>query len=139
MLRTSLDEINVDMDLNLSSAEYEALVAAWGVLTPWPGTKDTLQRLAAETKIMLAPLSNGDVGTLKAAMDVFLLEVNMTEHFIFSSDFPVGSFKPDPAIYAQVPEAHGGVETIVSSPHLCTANLFRGLTNPALRSKTSQI
>jgi FMN phosphatase YigB (HAD superfamily) len=109
MLRSSLDDINADMDLNLTSAEYEALIASWGQLTPWAGTKEVLRRLSAETKIMLAPLSNGDAGTLKSAMEVFLPEVNMTEHFVFSSDFPVGSFKPDARMYAQVPENDNGV------------------------------
>lgn len=104
MLSTTLDSIDTSMKLNLSKDEHDALIAAWGNLIPWPATKETLQKLHS-AGISTSPLSNGDVTTLTNAMGVFLPEVPMK--FIFSSDFPVGSFKPDSRMYAQLLQDHG--------------------------------
>jgi len=102
MLNTTLTQINVDMSLDLSQYEFESLIDAWGDLTPWPGTTATLGKMAA-ANFTLAPLSNGDSGTLATAMKVF--NPMVTFGFIFSSDFPnAGSFKPDYRMYAQVPK-----------------------------------
>ena len=99
MLTTTLQQILKDMNIVASQTEFDALVNSWGVLIPWPATAEVLQKVAA-AGIYIAPLSNGDKNTLKSAMSVFSPEVNM--QFIFTSDFPVGSFKPDSQMYAQV-------------------------------------
>ena len=88
------------------------LVATWGELTPWPGTGETLQLLQSKG-IFLAPLSNGDYATLLHAVKVFLPQANLT-HTVFSSDYPVGAFKPAAAIYAQVTARRGREERRLS-------------------------
>lgn len=99
VLRTSLDNILLKMSLTVTSEEYEALVAAWGHLIPWPGTEQVLAKLH-QANFTLAALSNGDRNTLISATSVF----EKTSPFVnwYSSDFPVGSFKPDAAMYNQV-------------------------------------
>ena len=93
------------MNLQLSTEETERLILAWGKLTPWPGTYDVLAKISNSSSIALAPLSNGDVGTLNAAMAVF--QPHTIPKFLFSSDFPIGAFKPDSAMYKQLLADHG--------------------------------
>eukprot|EP01104_Vermistella_antarctica_P008600 TRINITY_DN2159_c0_g3_i1.p1 TRINITY_DN2159_c0_g3~~TRINITY_DN2159_c0_g3_i1.p1 ORF type:complete len:305 (-),score=55.60 TRINITY_DN2159_c0_g3_i1:392-1306(-) len=93
------------MQLTLSSTEFDALLNTWSDLIPWQGTQYTLNTLAASTDLELAPLSNGDADTLKQAMTIFAPQVNMS--YIFSSNFPVGAFKPQPVMYEQLLNATG--------------------------------
>lgn len=100
MLNTTLIQIDHDMSLNLTSEESGALVAAWGDLIPWPATTETLTQIYS-ANFSVAPLSNGDSGTLANAVSVFYPSVVMS--YIFSSDFPsAGSFKPNYRMYEQV-------------------------------------
>lgn len=99
MLKTTLDSILKDMNLSVTDEEYAALIAAWGKLIPWTGTQGVLEQLY-NANFTIGALSNGDKGTLGAAMTVF--EPNVKFSYLFSSDFPVGSFKPDAAMYNQV-------------------------------------
>lgn len=112
VLRSSLDNIIAEMKLTVTSTQYEALVAAWGQLTPWPGTEKVLAQLHS-ANFTIAALSNGDHNTLIAATSVF----NASSPFSawFSSDFPVGAFKPDEAMYKQV------LQTISAENHLHVA------------------
>ena len=100
MLSTSLSSIDANMKLNLTDFQTLALISSWGTLVPWPGTAQVIDTLSA-ANIFVAPLSNGDTNTLTTAMSIFKPAAEMK--FVFSSDFPVGSFKPDAAMYAQVP------------------------------------
>jgi phosphoglycolate phosphatase-like HAD superfamily hydrolase len=76
MLNTTLAQIDRDMELDLSPDEFSSLVASWGDLVAWPGTKETLMTLA-DAGYLLAPLSNGDTGTLTQAMKIFQPEVRL--------------------------------------------------------------
>ena len=105
VIRSSLSNMNSSMNLQLSTEETERLILAWGKLTPWPGTYDVLAKISNSSSIALAPLSNGDVGTLNAAMAVF--QPHTIPKFLFSSDFPIGAFKPDSAMYKQLLADHG--------------------------------
>eukprot|EP01040_Poterioochromonas_malhamensis_P001238 gene1238-1313_t len=99
MLKTTLDSILKELNLTVTDEEYAALIAAWSKLIPWPGTQGVLEQIYA-ANFTIGALSNGDKGTLTNAMTVFQPTVKFT--YIFSSDFPVGSFKPDEAMYDQV-------------------------------------
>eukprot|EP00386_Alphamonas_edax_P003389 GDKI01010344.1.p1 GENE.GDKI01010344.1~~GDKI01010344.1.p1 ORF type:complete len:335 (+),score=89.68 GDKI01010344.1:216-1220(+) len=100
-IRKSLDKILVDMEISdsVTGEDREKLVAAWGVLTPWKGTEQVLEKLY-KANFKLAVLSNGDRQTLQAATSVFVHTTPFTEWY--SSDFPVGAFKPHEAMYTQV-------------------------------------
>ncbi len=134
VIRTSLDQILKDMQLTVTTEEYEALVAAWGQLTPWAGTEGVLAQLY-NANFTVAALSNGDHNTLISATSVF----KSTSPFSnwFSSDFPVGSFKPDEAMYNQV------LKTIAPENHLHVAGASTdgwgsrkaGMYSALLRSK----
>jgi phosphoglycolate phosphatase-like HAD superfamily hydrolase len=80
---------------------FDRLVEAWGELAPWPGTGDVLAALTARG-IGVAPLSNGDRPTLERATSVFWRTHGVNMSHIFSSDFPVGAFKPQARMYDQV-------------------------------------
>jgi phosphoglycolate phosphatase-like HAD superfamily hydrolase len=82
---------------------FERLCAAWGQLTPWPHTADVLTRLAPHFAI--GTLSNGDAKTLTNAVSIFTPPVHFA--YIFSSDYPVGAFKPNARIYEQALAAVG--------------------------------
>merc|ERR1711998_743591 len=74
-----------------------------GNLVPWEGTALVLNELSA-AGYEVAALSNGDAETLRTAWSVFK---HAPASHIFSSDFPVGSFKPLAPIYEQVSVATG--------------------------------
>lgn len=95
------------------SAMFEALCASWGNLTPWPNTLQTLQKLS--TRFHVAALSNGDAHTLRRATSVFL--PNVTMYTVYSSDYPIGAFKPLAPIYMQatVPFGIEGVLHVAGS------------------------
>lgn len=99
VIRTSLTTILNDMNIVVTDDEFNALIAAWGKLTPWPNTKEVLQQLY-QANFTLAALSNGDRTTLGHAMEVFLPEVKIS--YLYSSDYPVMAFKADAKMYKQV-------------------------------------
>ena len=102
VLETSLTEILNTMTIVVSKEQFTALVDSWGHLIPWADTASVLTQIY-NAGFKLATLSNGDVGTLKTAMQVFA--PNVTFSYYFSSDFPIGAFKPDEAMYNQVQPA----------------------------------
>ena len=87
-----VDEIPVYGDL------YYQIISTWGDQIPWDGTTDTLNIVSKHYNI--GPLSNGDSDTLRRAMSVFAPMVQPFD--IYSSDFPVGAFKPVRACYDQL-------------------------------------
>jgi 2-haloalkanoic acid dehalogenase type II len=99
MLTTTLTTTLSHMCLSVTDVQFNALVKAWGDLTPWVNTKESLTKLY-NAGYEIGALSNGDHNVLNTALQVFLPEVKFTH--IFSSDFPVGSFKPDIAMYNQI-------------------------------------
>eukprot|EP01039_Chlorochromonas_danica_P006694 gene6694-7401_t len=104
VISTSLTSILQKMAITVTSDEFNALLAAWGDLTPWQGTQEALETIY-NAKFTLGTLSNGDKETLSRAMKVFAPSVTFS--YFFSSDFPVGSFKPDVAMYRQLSETTG--------------------------------
>ena len=84
---------------------FATLVLAWSTLTPYDGTAAALQQLA-NAGLLLGALSNGDRQALANATSVFLPGVRFWR--VFPSDYPVGVFKPDADMYAQV--AHAAAE-----------------------------
>jgi len=104
-LVTILEGFGLNGTVPVDGPVFSTLMQAWSNLTPWPGTAETLALLQSKG-ILLAPLSNGDHNTLLRAVSTFLPQVNMTGP-VFSSDYPVGVFKPLGPIYAQVAEAFG--------------------------------
>lgn len=118
VLRGSLDDILSTMSLTVTSEQYDALIYAWGELIPWENTAKVLQQVYA-ANYTLGTLSNGDKETLARAMQVFAPNVQFT--YFFSSDFPVGAFKPDPAMYRQLPATSAlSVQEIL---HVAGANI----------------
>ena len=99
MLDSTLTQTLATQSLTATDAQREALIKAWSYLTPWVNTKESLAKLY-NAGFSLGALSNGDRNTLTTAMKVFLPDVKFT--YIFPSDFPVGSFKPDAAMYDQL-------------------------------------
>mmetsp|Transcript_22981 Transcript_22981/g.33594 ORF Transcript_22981/g.33594 Transcript_22981/m.33594 type:complete len:259 (+) Transcript_22981:108-884(+) len=104
-ISNSLKDIIRDMGLDISRDEFDALVKCWGKLTPWENTQETLEILA-DANYTIGALSNGDYYTLATAVSIFHTPVEFSH--IFSSDFPAGVFKPQPAIYE--PTKHIGFE-----------------------------
>jgi FMN phosphatase YigB (HAD superfamily) len=117
MLRSTLPPILSSMKITVTDAEFEALIACWGNLVPWTGTTETLQKVF-DAGYHIGTLSNGDQGTLKNAMSIF---TGVKFSYYFSSDFPnAGSFKPDHAMYDQLPRLSSySVEEIL---HVAGAN-----------------
>merc|ERR1712000_50665 len=99
MAATSLKDIGKSMDITFTRDEFHELMLCWGRLLPWNNTQETLETLVANN-FTIAILSNGDTQTLSNAATVFKPPVEFS--YIFSSDFPVGAFKPQSAIYYQV-------------------------------------
>ena len=98
LISSSLEEITQDLMMNLTRSEFNELVSAWGQLTPWEGTQEALEVLA-KANLDIGTLSNGDWRTLQSDVSIFASPVSFK--YIFPSDFPVGAFKPQPAIYEQ--------------------------------------
>lgn len=98
--RKSIAAIAAEMNVDAPAGGqvFGRLLRSWGNLTPWTGTAEVLQAL--QPHFQLAPLSNGDANTLTQAVSVFYPAVNMS--YVFSSNFPVGAFKPQPAMYRQL-------------------------------------
>ena len=97
------------------TAAFTYLSIAWGNLTMWESTASTLALLSS-AGYLLGILSNGDSPTLVNATAALLPGAPM--HALFSSDRPVGAFKPASAMYAQAIV----VRAIPVDPHLqCVA------------------
>jgi len=99
-----VQQMHLEVKIPVNGTVFRDLVATWGNLIPWQGTTEVLTQLA-QRGFQLAPLSNGDFVTLSRATSIFRPGANMS--FIFSSDFPVGAFKPQPAMYAQLSQRSG--------------------------------
>lgn len=107
VVRTGLTSILAGLGLGeqypQGSPEFELLAASWSHLTPWPNTAKVLRQL--QSRYVVAALSNGDHDTLTTATSTFFPVVQLDA--VYSSDYPVGAFKPLAAIYAQVAEEYG--------------------------------
>ena len=81
--------------LDLSTADRDAVDAAYDALAPFPDTVPALERLAS-MDVELAVLSNGAPHTLEALAE----NADVADHFeaIVSAD-EVETYKPDPAVY----------------------------------------
>lgn len=99
-----LEAFGLNTTILPGSPTFQALTQTWSQLTPWPQTLETLQLLQANG-YLVAPLSNGDAETLINATNIFRPQVVMNE--IYSSDYPIGAFKPLPAMYAQLANQWG--------------------------------
>ncbi|CAF0921887.1 unnamed protein product [Rotaria sordida] len=113
VIRSSLLKILDSFDLSNivpeGSATFNALMSAWGNLQPRVGVTEVLTKLSR--KYQLGLLSNGDKGTLQAALRVFPSSVNIS--LILSSDYPVNCFKPCLSMYAQALAVVNGDRTQV--------------------------
>jgi HAD superfamily hydrolase (TIGR01493 family) len=98
LISSSLENIAQDLKMNLTRSEFNSLVSAWGELTPWEGTQEALEVLA-KANLDIGTLSNGDWRTLQSDVSIFTSPVSFK--YVFPSDFPVGAFKPQAAIYHQ--------------------------------------
>ncbi|CAF1492837.1 unnamed protein product [Rotaria sp. Silwood1] len=111
VIRSSLLKILNSLGLSSmvpeGSATFHLLMSAWGNLQPRVGATEVLSKLSR--KYQLGLLSNGDKGTLQAALRVFPSSVNVS--LILSSDYPVNCFKACPAMYAQALAAVNGDKT----------------------------
>lgn len=117
------------------STTFNALLSTWGNLQPRPGATEVLAKLS--TKYQLGLLSNGDKGTLQAALRVFPSSVNVS--LILSSDYPANCFKPCSAMYAQALDAVRGDLTQVlhvagsafDANGARTFGIFSGVSGPS--------
>jgi len=107
VIRTGLVEVLTNFGLitqyPVGSSVFELLAVSWAHLTPWPNTAKVLRLL--QSKYLVAALSNGDHDTLVTATSAFFPEVQLAG--VYSSDYPVGVFKPLPGIYEQVANEYG--------------------------------
>jgi len=102
LIKTNLPTILHKYNVNVSTSSqlFQNLIDAWGVLTPWPQTQNSILRVAsARPDIAFATLSNGNVNTLRHAVSSL---PNVPFSSFFSSDWPVGAFKPNIAMYLQL-------------------------------------
>jgi FMN phosphatase YigB (HAD superfamily) len=98
VIRGGLEALLAQLALPVApgSAAFEALCECWGDLVPFANTSATLALLGS--RVLVAALSNGDEGTLRNATRIFQPPLHAT----YSSDYPVGAFKPNARIYEQV-------------------------------------
>jgi len=99
-----LDKFQLSGVVPQNSTTFKALLGTWGNLQPKSGAAEVLAKL--NRKYQLGLLSNGDEGTLRAALRVFPPSVNVS--LIFSSDYPVNCFKTCSSMYAQALNFVGG-------------------------------
>lgn len=100
-ISVALEDILDSMNIRglVDRGTFDMLVKSWGNLIPWDQTQETLE-IISNAGFKIGTLSNGDQITLKRATDVFLPNVKFD--YVFGSEFPVGSFKPDSAMYHQL-------------------------------------
>lgn len=98
-----LGDFGISEHVPLNGPLFMALIDTWARLQPWPGVSYTLRALAKASagSRKLAPLSNGARYILEQAAQVFVPDGVLMADF-FSSDFPVGAFKPQPVMYEQL-------------------------------------
>jgi phosphoglycolate phosphatase-like HAD superfamily hydrolase len=129
---------NLSSSVPQGSPTWNALMTSWSRLTPWDGVADTLAKLQKHG-FRVAALSNGDTDTLRNATSIFAQHqppVYMDEG-PFSSDWPLGAFKPLPQIYYQaLPYVNGNNASylhVAGSPidawGARSAGLFAALSN----------
>jgi 2-haloalkanoic acid dehalogenase type II len=87
------------LPIAVDSPPFLALLECWSRLRPWPGVVNTISAIA-RAGIRVAPLSNGASYVLKQAWANAFPDVAL--HEVFSSDWPVGAFKPQAAMYQQL-------------------------------------
>ncbi len=93
-----LDEVIAEHDLHaLRPEQRAALVLAWHRLAPWPDSGPGLTAMRA--RHLLTPLSNGGMGLLTRLAQAAGLPFDC----IVSAEL-ARSYKPDPRVYALVPE-----------------------------------
>lgn len=90
---------SMQLAIPVDSPAFVDLLACWSQLQPWPGVASTLAAVA-HAGIRVAPLSNGAAYILKQAWISAFPSIPL--HEVFSSDWPVGAFKPQPAMYQQL-------------------------------------
>jgi 2-haloacid dehalogenase len=90
---------SMQLPIPVDSPSFVDLLACWSQLQPWPGVASTLA-VVANAGIQVAPLSNGAAFILKQAWISAFPAIPL--HSVFSSDWPVGAFKPQPAMYQQL-------------------------------------
>ena len=96
--RMMLDQVADEHGLGaLTSADRDELVRAWHRLRPWPDTVPGLTAL--RERHYLSPLSNGGLGLLTRLGRFAGLPFDC----ILSAEL-AGTYKPDPRVYAQVPQ-----------------------------------
>jgi len=98
LISNSLEDISRELNMYFTPSEFHDLVMAWGHLTPWKGTQESLEILA-KANLDIGVLSNGDWRTLESDVSIFTSPVKFK--YVFPSDFPVGAFKPQAAMYHQ--------------------------------------
>lgn len=70
-------KMGLEGQIPTDGAVFTALLGtAWRALIPWNGTADVLQRVVA-AGMLVAPLSNGDTPTLRAATSIFAPQVGV--------------------------------------------------------------
>ncbi|CAF2091988.1 unnamed protein product [Rotaria magnacalcarata] len=108
IIRSSLLKILDSFDLTSMVPEhsdtFNSLMSVWGNLKPRSGATEVLTKLSR--KYQLGLLSNGDKGTLQAALRIFPSSVNVS--LTLSSNYPVNCFKPCSQMYAQALAAVDG-------------------------------
>jgi 2-haloalkanoic acid dehalogenase type II len=105
-----LQSFQLSSTIQENSTTFNALLSTWGNLQPRPDATEVLEKLSK--KYQLGLLSNGDKGTLQAALRVFPPSVNVS--LILSSDYPANCFKPCSAMYAQALDAvHGDLTQVL--------------------------
>ena len=83
-------------------AAFERLAAfAWAQLEPYPDSVAALRRVA-RTGRAIGLLSNGDALTLGNLSQAFLPLDGGASMLLYGSDYPVGAFKPQRAVYNQL-------------------------------------
>jgi len=135
VIRTSLISILTKQNLISlyppGSNIFETLLNyCWSHLTPWSNTLNTLEILSKY--YLIGALSNGDTVTLRNITNIFLPTVSFS--YIFSSDYPIGAFKPNIRIYNQLLQVGFNINEIVHIAGSATdasgaraAGLFGGL------------
>jgi phosphoglycolate phosphatase-like HAD superfamily hydrolase len=87
----------------VDSPPFLHLLACWGRLKPWSGVASTVAAVF-RAGIQVAPLSNGAAFVLRQAWAGAFPDIPLPTAAggVFSSDWPVGAFKPQPVMYHQL-------------------------------------
>jgi FMN phosphatase YigB (HAD superfamily) len=99
-LAASLASLGLTDRIPTGSTLFLDMYRSWGNLAPRPATLDALRAVAGSGRLVAA-LSNGDTDTLHRAMAPIAAR-GVAIQQPFSSDWPVGSFKPHGSMYDQI-------------------------------------